>query len=113
MSSTGFPLATTSWDNKEYAAIDRVVASGMFSMGAEVAQFEEQFAKAMGSQHCVMVNSGSSANLIIIAALRYHSTHGMMPQTCYAPRYGCYYGGNRLMHRHQIVHMKRNARIVK
>lgn len=77
MSSTGFPLATTSWDNKEYAAIDRVVASGMFSMGAEVAQFEEQFAKAMGSQHCVMVNSGSSANLIIIAALRYHSTHGL------------------------------------
>ena len=75
MSGQGFPLATTSWDDKEYAAIDRVVQSGMFSMGAEVARFEEQFAEAMGSRHCVMVNSGSSANLIIIAALRYHSKH--------------------------------------
>ncbi len=77
MSEAGFPLATTSWDDKEYAAIDRVVASGMFSMGPEVAKFEEQFASAMGSKHCVMVNSGSSANLIIIAALRFHSKHGL------------------------------------
>lgn len=75
MSTAGFPLATTSWDAKEYDAIDRVVTSGMFSMGAEVARFEEQFADAMGSKHCVMVNSGSSANLIMIAALRYHSKH--------------------------------------
>ena len=72
-----FPLATTSWDDKEYAAIDRVVKSGMFSMGAEVAKFEEMFAQAMGSTHAVMVNSGSSANLIIVAALRYHSKHGL------------------------------------
>jgi CDP-6-deoxy-D-xylo-4-hexulose-3-dehydrase len=69
----GFPLATTSWDEKEYAAIDRVVKSGMFSMGPEVKTFEEQFAAAMGSAHAVMVNSGSSANLLMVAALRYHS----------------------------------------
>ncbi|WP_428514860.1 DegT/DnrJ/EryC1/StrS family aminotransferase [Roseovarius sp.] len=69
----GFPLATTSWDEKEYAAIDRVVKSGMFSMGPEVKAFEEQFAAAMGSAHAVMVNSGSSANLLMVAALRYHS----------------------------------------
>ncbi len=70
----GFPLATTSWDEKEYAAIDRVVKSGMFSMGPEVKTFEEQFARAMGSAHAVMVNSGSSANLLMVAALRYHSS---------------------------------------
>lgn len=69
----GFPLATTSWDKKEYAAIDRVVKSGMFSMGPEVKAFEDQFAAAMGSAHAVMVNSGSSANLLMVAALRYHS----------------------------------------
>ena len=77
MSEQGFPLATTSWDAREYAAIDRVVKSGMFSMGKEVADFEEQFAEAMGSKYCVMVNSGSSANLIIVAALRYHSKHAL------------------------------------
>lgn len=75
MSDIRFPLATTSWDEKEYAAIDRVVKSGMFSMGAEVRKFEEKFAAAMGSAHAVMVNSGSSANLLMVAALRYHSTN--------------------------------------
>lgn len=72
---TRFPLATSSWDDREYAAIDRVVKSGFFSMGGEVATFESRFASAMGAQHAIMVNSGSSANLIIIAALRYHSRH--------------------------------------
>ncbi|MEO1138912.1 MAG: DegT/DnrJ/EryC1/StrS family aminotransferase [Pseudomonadota bacterium] len=75
--SAGFPLATTSWDDREYAAIQRVTASGMFSMGKEVATFEDQFATAMGTAHAVMVNSGSSANLIMIAALRYHSKHSL------------------------------------
>ena len=75
MSDVQFPLATTSWDEAEYAAIDRVVKSGMFSMGPEVAKFERMFADAMGSAHAVMVNSGSSANLLIVAALRYHSSN--------------------------------------
>jgi len=32
MTAPAFPLATTSLDDKEYAAIQRVVDSGMFSM---------------------------------------------------------------------------------
>ena len=79
MTETSFPLATTSWDKAEYDAIDRVVKSGMFSMGKEVASFEEQFAQLMGSAHAVMVNSGSSANLLYVAALRYHSKHNLAP----------------------------------
>jgi len=74
-----FELATSSWDAREYAAIQRVVASGMFSMGPEVARFERMFAAAMGSRHAVMVNSGSSANLLMVAALRYHSRHRLAP----------------------------------
>ena len=38
------------------------------------------------------------------ATSRYSSTSHMMPQTCYAPRYGCYYGNNRHMHRHTAFH---------
>ena len=64
----GFPLATDSWDQREYDAINRVVRSGMYSMGKEVATFEAMFADAMGVRRAVMVNSGSSANLIIAAA---------------------------------------------
>lgn len=67
------PLATSSWDDREYEAIERVIRSGMFSMGAEVSAFEHDFAQVMGCRHAVMVNSGSSANLLIAASLRYHS----------------------------------------
>lgn len=77
MSTTKFPLATSSWDEREYAAIERVVRSGFFSMGPEVAAFEKQFALDLGSQYAVMVNSGSSANLLMIAALRYHSSRNL------------------------------------
>lgn len=64
----GLPLATATWDEAEYAAIDEVVASGRFTMGPEVAAFEREFAEALGSRAAVMVNSGSSANLVGIAA---------------------------------------------
>ncbi|SMC80938.1 DegT/DnrJ/EryC1/StrS family aminotransferase [Rhizobium sp. RU36D] len=65
------PLATDTWDEKEYAAIQRVVDSGMFSMSAEVATYEQQFASFFGSRHALMVSSGSTANLLMVAALFY------------------------------------------
>ena len=68
-----YPLATFTWDSDEYAAIQRVIESNMFTMGAKVAQFERDFAQFVGSRHCVMVNSGSSANLALVAALFYTS----------------------------------------
>ncbi|MCP1289064.1 DegT/DnrJ/EryC1/StrS family aminotransferase [Chromobacterium sp. S0633] len=64
-----YPLASTTWDQDEYAAIQRVIDSGMFSMGKEVAAFEKDFAEWVGCKHVVMVNSGSSANLAMIGAL--------------------------------------------
>jgi CDP-6-deoxy-D-xylo-4-hexulose-3-dehydrase len=74
-----FPLATSSWDEKEYAAIERVVKSGFFSMGKEVAAFEKLFAEQLGAPYAVMSNSGSSANLLFVAALRYHSRFKLAP----------------------------------
>jgi CDP-6-deoxy-D-xylo-4-hexulose-3-dehydrase len=66
-----FPLATTSWREEEQAAMQRVIASGQFTMGANVQAFERVFASYVGSNYCVMVNSGSSANLLMVAALFY------------------------------------------
>jgi len=66
-----FPLATSSWDQAEHDAIQRVIASDRYSMGVEVAAFEAQFAHQFGCAHAVMVNSGSSANLLMTAALFY------------------------------------------
>ncbi len=66
-----FPLATATWGQEEQNAMRRVIASGMFTMGANVQAFESDFAQYMGSKHCVMVNSGSSSNLLMVAALFY------------------------------------------
>ena len=71
MSAFKYPLATSSWDEAEYSAIQRVIDSGMFSMGPEVQAFEKEFAAYFGSEYAVMSNSGSSANLLMVAALFY------------------------------------------
>ncbi len=67
----GFPLALSSWDQEEINAIQDVIKSDRYSMGEYVAKFEEDFANYVGSKYCVMVNSGSTSNLIAIAALFY------------------------------------------
>jgi CDP-4-dehydro-6-deoxyglucose reductase, E1 len=66
-----YPLATATWDQAEYDALQSVITSGMFTMGPKVFEFERQFASYLGARHCVMVNSGSSANLLMVAALFY------------------------------------------
>jgi CDP-6-deoxy-D-xylo-4-hexulose-3-dehydrase len=66
-----WPLASSSWDSEEYQAIQEVIDSGFFSMGKRTAEFEEQFAQWANRKYAVMVNSGSSANLIAASALRY------------------------------------------
>lgn len=66
-----YPLALSSWDNKEIEAIHAVIRRDMYSMGDCVRQFEYDFAAKFGSKYAVMVNSGSSANLLAINALLY------------------------------------------
>ena len=66
-----FPLATTTWEKEEFDAMQRIIRSGMFTMGDNVLAFEQAFSQYIGSQYCVMVNSGSSANLLMIASLFY------------------------------------------
>jgi CDP-6-deoxy-D-xylo-4-hexulose-3-dehydrase len=68
-----YPLATTTWDHAELAAMQRVISSGNFTMGEEVKAFESQFAAKFESSFGVMSNSGSSANLLALAAVRYSS----------------------------------------
>jgi CDP-6-deoxy-D-xylo-4-hexulose-3-dehydrase len=75
-----YPLATATWDKAEYDAIQRVIDSGIFTMGAHVAEFEKRFASYVGSRYAVMVNSGSSANLLMIAALFYTRNPAMKLQ---------------------------------
>jgi len=66
-----YRLSDDTWDNKELEAIERVIKSNRFSMGQEVLEFEKAFAEKFGSKYAVMSNSGSSANLLAVAALVY------------------------------------------
>ena len=64
-----YDLASTTWGKEELDAIERVLREGRFTMGEYVRAFEEAFSKRFGAKHAVMVNSGSSANLVGVAAL--------------------------------------------
>lgn len=66
-----YPLASSTWDQKELDAIQKVIDSNMFTMGKHVFEYEKQFADFFGSKHAIMVSSGSTANLLMIAALFY------------------------------------------
>jgi CDP-6-deoxy-D-xylo-4-hexulose-3-dehydrase len=66
-----YELAESSWDDKELEAIQSVLKRNKTTMGESVAAYEQEFAKYVGSKYCVMVNSGSSANLLAIASLFY------------------------------------------
>lgn len=66
-----YPLASSTWDQAELNAIQSVIDSNMYTMGKQVAEYEKRFAEYFGSQYAVMVSSGSTANLIMIAALFY------------------------------------------
>ncbi len=59
------------WDHKEIEAILKCVLNGKWlTSGESVMKFERQFSKKFGFAESVMVNSGSSANLVMIAALK-------------------------------------------
>jgi len=66
-----YPLAYSTWGNEELEAIQRVCDSDMYTMGKHVKQFENEFADVFGSENAVMVNSGSSANLLMLSLLKW------------------------------------------
>ncbi len=59
------------WDREEIvSAIDSLLTGKWLSSGEKVNQFERQFSKKFNGNHSVMTNSGSSANLIMVGALK-------------------------------------------
>ena len=59
------------WDHREPAAAITTLLQGKWlPSGEEVNKFERAFSKKFDFGHSVMVNSGSSANLVMLAALK-------------------------------------------
>lgn len=59
----------TSYGGEEINAVVRTLLSTMTTMGQQVKEFQEQYAQYTGGKYAVMSNSGSSNNLLAIAAL--------------------------------------------
>lgn len=74
-----YPLASTTWDKREYDALDEVIHSGRFTMGPRVRAYEEAFADHFGCRYAVMASSGSAANLLAISAAFWHPDLGWKP----------------------------------
>jgi CDP-6-deoxy-D-xylo-4-hexulose-3-dehydrase len=83
------PLSSNTWGPEELAAIDRIARGGRVTMGREVEAFERAYADYCGSRFCVAVNSGSSANLLMVAAytLRYGKGTVIVPAVGWATSY--------------------------
>ena len=59
------------WDNKEIeAAIDAFLNGKWITSGEKVFMFEKYFSNKFNCKHSFMVNSGSSANLVLMTALK-------------------------------------------
>lgn len=63
-----FPLVDSSYDNQEILRCIETLLSGQLTMGQRVLEFERAFAAHLGVPYAVMVNSGSSANLLAVSA---------------------------------------------
>ena len=64
-----YPLAQSTWDEEEHHAIIQQLNTGQLTMGKNVENFEKDFANFVGTKYAIMVNSGSSANLLIVSAI--------------------------------------------
>ena len=63
------PLASSGLRDQDIEAAIAVLKKGNLTMGLEVKNFEIKMAKYLKVEHFIMVNSGSSANLLMIEAL--------------------------------------------
>jgi CDP-6-deoxy-D-xylo-4-hexulose-3-dehydrase len=74
-----YKLAVNTFGPEERQAMLSVIDDERYTIGKYVKQFEEEFAKKFKTKFSVMVNSGSSANLIAVAALFYCKKNALRP----------------------------------
>jgi CDP-6-deoxy-D-xylo-4-hexulose-3-dehydrase len=64
-----YPLAQITYDDAEIEAVLTTLKAGRTTMGPLVAKFERDFAAKLDAEHAVMVNSGSTADLLAALTL--------------------------------------------
>ena len=74
-----YKLVNSNWGNEEVNSMQNVIKSGFFTMGKNVDIFQKSFAKYHKMKFGIMVNSGSSANLLGIASLFFKKKNPLKP----------------------------------
>jgi CDP-6-deoxy-D-xylo-4-hexulose-3-dehydrase len=69
------------FDEKEYAAAIECLLGGWLALGENGFKFERHFRSRLGKDHGALVNSGSSANLVMVSALKSRRLFGFKPGT--------------------------------
>ena len=64
-----YPLLDNAFTKKDLKEGINVLKSEKLTMGKITKNFEKIFAKKIGAKHALMVNSGSSANLLMLSTL--------------------------------------------
>lgn len=64
-----YPLAYVNYGPEEIDAVMECLEQGRTTAGPQVKEFENKFAYYIGRQHAIMVNSGSSADLLVAFGL--------------------------------------------
>ena len=64
-----YPLLDDAFSKEDINSAIKVVRSKRITMGSKTLKFEKRFGKFIKSKYCLMVNSGSSANLLAFFAL--------------------------------------------
>lgn len=88
--SNALKLTSKMFDEEEVNAMIETIKSGHITYGQKVRKFEAEFAQKLGCPYAVMVNSGSSANLLAVAALvnpvaqKLHNKKILVPAVCWS-----------------------------
>lgn len=64
-----YPLLENAFTKSDIFEAIKVIKSQKLTMGVKTKNFERKFSKFINSKYCLMVNSGSSANLLAMFAL--------------------------------------------
>ena len=71
MNKSNIPLTYDTWDNLENEAVKKILKGEILTKNKTVLNVEKKIAQYHNREFCLMVNSGSSANLLGVSAMRF------------------------------------------
>ena len=70
-----YNLSYNSFSKTDFKATQKVFIQKKYTMGTTVAKFEKELSKWLNVKNSIMVNSGSSANLLLVSSLLYRTNN--------------------------------------